>query len=269
MAITHIARKSMCALLVCLTVWVVFPVMSHAEDAAPAVAATQPATDAGAGPATPATPAASTKPKVPVGMVNMILEASGFFGFVIIFLSVVVVFLSIQNYMDTRPEKLMQAEVLEELEQMLEEGNYEGALEVCQQEESFMTRIIGAGLGKMAYGFGRMEEAIAEEAETQATILHQKIGYINVIATTAPMLGLLGTVGGMIEAFGMIATNPTANPSDLAAGIYKALMTTMEGLCVAIPGTIIFTFLRNRVVKVIMDQGVVNGEILDRFRNVE
>jgi biopolymer transport protein ExbB len=195
-----------------------------------------------------------------------LLVGSGPFGWTILILSVVLVALSIQVFFDFKPEKLMPEPILVEIEEALDNGEYEQALEICQAEDVFMTRIIGAGLAKMANGFTRMEEALGEEAEAQATLLHQKLGYINLIATISPMLGLLGTVSGMVTAFGKIAMSPTAGPQELAGGIYQALTTTLLGLVVAIPGTIIFTVLRNRTVKIIMDMGVVAGEILDRFR---
>ncbi|MHC4870471.1 MAG: MotA/TolQ/ExbB proton channel family protein [Planctomycetota bacterium] len=195
-----------------------------------------------------------------------LLWNSGLCGYIIIVLSVVLLALSIKTFFEFKPDKLMPEDVLEDLENALDQGEYEQALEICQTEDVFLTRIVGAGLGKMANGFTRMEEAIAEEAEAQATLLHQTLGYINLIATIAPMLGLLGTVSGMVTAFGTIARNPMATAQQLAGGIYVALTTTLLGLVVAIPGTIIFTFLRNRTIKSIMDMGVINGEILDRFR---
>ncbi|MHC4885342.1 MAG: MotA/TolQ/ExbB proton channel family protein, partial [Planctomycetota bacterium] len=207
----------------------------------------------------------AAKPKIPTTVLGLLIN-SGIFGWLILVLSVVLLAVSIQTFMEFKPDKMMNEDVLAEIEEALDNGEYDAAIEICESEDTFMTRIIASGLGKMANGFGRMEEAIGEESETQATFLHQRIGFINLIANISPMLGLLGTVSGMVGAFKQIALNPTANAQDLAGGIYEALTTTLLGLCVAIPGTIIFTFLRNKVVKIVMDQGVINGEILDRFR---
>ncbi len=222
----------------------------------------------GGGGTTPTTPDevdADAESEIPSSVLGLLWN-SGIFGWIIILLSIVLVALSIETFLNFKPEKLMPEGLLVEVEETLDNGEYEEALDICQQEDIFLTRIIGAGLGKMANGFTRMEEAIGEEAEAQATLLHQKLGYINLIATIAPMLGLLGTVAGMVTSFGEIARNPSATAQDLAGGIYVALTTTLLGLVVAIPGTVIFTFLRNRTVKTIMDMGVVCGEILDRFR---
>lgn len=206
--------------------------------------------------------------ELPNGPLEMVL-ASGFIGYIIVLLSVVAVALAIENLIAIKREKLMPDDLLADIENALDNGEYEEALEICQAEDCMMTRILGAGLSKMANGFERMEEAMAEEADAQATMLHQKLGYINLIAGVAPMMGLLGTVSGMIGAFGEIARKPTANAQDLAGGIYIALMTTLLGLIVAIPSTAAFAFFRGRVVKILMVMGIITGEILDRFRPVE
>jgi biopolymer transport protein ExbB len=203
--------------------------------------------------------------EIPDTVLGLLIN-SGPAGYLILILSVVLVALAIETFLSFKPEKLMPEDLLQEIEETLDNGEYEQALEICQEEDVFMTRILGAGLSKMANGFTRMEEAINEEAEAQATLLHQKLGYINLIATISPMLGLLGTVAGMIKSFGIIAGDPSATAQDLAGGIYVALTTTLLGLTVAIPGTVVFAFLRNRTIKTIMDMGVVCGEILDRFR---
>ena len=153
--------------------------------------------------------------QLPQGPVAMVL-ASGAIGYIICLLSVVVVALIIEAFMSIKREKLLPEEVLADIEANLDEGNYDGAIEICQSEDCMMTRIIGAGLNKMNMGVDRMADAIAEESDGQATILNQKISYINLIAGVAPSMGLLGTVQGMIGAFGEIASNPSSNASDLA-----------------------------------------------------
>lgn len=206
-----------------------------------------------------------TEEAVPTNPLSMIWR-SGYIGYFICLLSVVTVGLIIENLMSLKREKMMPEDLLADIENALENGSYEEALDYCQSEDCMMTRILGAGLSKMPYGFERMEEALAEEADAQATLLHQKIGYINLIAGIAPMLGLLGTVSGMIRAFGDIASNPQASPALLAKGIYIALMTTLLGLIVAIPASAAFAFFKGRITKILIIMSIINGEILDHFR---
>ncbi len=236
------------------------------DAAAPAAAAPAAAAPAKAA-AEKASSAASQEAEkaIPSGPLEMI-KASGIFGYIICLMSVIAVALVIENLLTLKRDKLLPEDLLADIEGALDSGNYEEAMEICEAEDCMLTRIISAGLSKMPLGVARMEDAIGEESDAQATMLNQKLGYINLIAAIAPMMGLLGTVFGMIDAFGMIASNPQSNASDLAAGIYVALMTTLLGLVVAIPSTVAFTFFRGRVVKILMVMSIVNGEIVDRFR---
>lgn len=133
-----------------------------------------------------------------------------------------------------------------------------------------LCRVVGAGLAKIGGGYVQMKEAIDEVSEEEATNLTQKISYLSLISGVAPMLGLLGTVAGMIEAFDKIAVMKGAtNPSDLADSISKALITTFLGLIVAIPTTAGYMFFRNRVMKLAQEASAITGELIDRFRRVE
>ena len=126
------------------------------------------------------------------------MVASGFIGWFIVLLSVVALGLIIENFMAVTPEKLMPQDILEDLEEALDNGDFEEAVNICQSEDTMMTRFIGAGLTKMPQGIERMEDALAEELDAQATMLHQKLGFLNLIAGLAPMLGLMGTVGCLL-----------------------------------------------------------------------
>jgi biopolymer transport protein ExbB len=209
----------------------------------------------------------STAGKPPETVLQLIIN-SGLFGWLILLLSVILLSLAIRGYMEFNPSLLLPEETLQEVEESIEQGNLEQALAISHEDESPLGRVLEVTLSTADGGLRRMEEASMEEAEAQATALHQRIGYINLIANISPMLGLLGTVSGMVSAFKMIALSPHTGPQQLAGGIYEALTTTLLGLCVAIPGTVIFTFLRNRVIKIVMDLGAMNNEVLEQFRRM-
>ena len=98
--------------------------------------------------------------------------------------------------------------------------------------------------------------------------LMQKIGWLSLIAGIGPMMGLFGTVTGMVGAFGVIATagQGGVNPADFAGSIQLALVTTVEGLMVAIPTTAFFAYFRNRVTTVSIEIGAVVEDMFERFR---
>ena len=111
----------------------------------------------------------------------------------------------------------------------------------------------------------RLEETLAEHGAREASPLRTRLSYLNTIATIAPMLGLLGTVIGMIKAFGNIATVGMGKASLLADNISEALLTTAGGLIIAIPAMAFFFFFRNRVndLMVVLEDTV--GEIIEKF----
>jgi len=213
---------------------------------------------------TTTTPA--TESNVPQGVFELWILGGGFIGFIIIACSIIAVALGIEFYMANTREKLIPDDLLADVENALDNQQYEEAVAMVENNDNMLARILYAGLSKMGQGVERMETAMAEEADAQATILYQKLGWINTIAGVAPMLGLYGTVQGMIKCFQQIAlsNNPTAQ--DLASGIFVALVTTFQGLTVAIPCLLIFTFFRGRMVKLMNAMSLVMGEILDRFR---
>ena len=122
----------------------------------------------------------------------------------------------------------------------------------------------------MSQGFESMKDGANEIGEEEAINLQLKVSFLALIASLGPMLGLFGTVVGMVGAFNVIATKTGgANPQDLANGISMALMTTVMGLTVAIPAMGFYFFFKNRVTRIILEAGVIASEFIDRFRPVE
>ncbi|MDZ7815069.1 MAG: MotA/TolQ/ExbB proton channel family protein [Planctomycetota bacterium] len=199
-------------------------------------------------------------------LITIIVE-SGWAEWVLILLSVVALALTIQILVTVRREKLVPPDILAEVETLIDEGSFEDALSLCETEDSFFTRIIGAGLAKIDRGFDSMVDAVSEVGEEQATILHQQVGYLSLIASIATMLGLFGTVFGMIKAFNVIASKPGGvTAADLASTISIALVTTFTGLMIAIPTTAVYVIIRNRVTRVILEVNAITGELLEKMK---
>jgi len=195
------------------------------------------------------------------------IVAGGGIGFVIIFLSFVSLALIIEHFVNIKRDKIVPPQLVDEIEGMFENEEYQEALELCEAEPNFLTNILAAGLPKINAGFETMKAAMDEAAEEEAIKLQQKISYLSLIGNIAPMLGLFGTVYGMISAFQMIARLGAAvTPSDLADGISIALVTTFLGLLVAIPTMIFYFYFRNKVVRVTLEIGAIADELVERFR---
>ena len=196
-----------------------------------------------------------------------VFTKSGAIGILIIVLSVVALAVIIENMVTLKRDKLAPPDLIDEVQALFDEGQYQEAMELCENEPCFFTRIAGAGITKVGHQFEVIEQSISEMGDEESIRLHQKIGWLALIANVAPMMGLLGTVGGMIKAFNVIASSGgQANPAELANGISEALLTTMLGLIVAIPTTASFAFLRNRLVKTVIEVGAGVEDLFERFR---
>ncbi|MBL8801160.1 MAG: MotA/TolQ/ExbB proton channel family protein [Planctomycetes bacterium] len=240
-----LARRSAPALVAAL----VFAAFS----AAPALAQ-----DAAAAPA-----AAAEDTSLSIGE---LIVLSGFIGWVIIALSVVALAQVIEAYVTLSREKLAPPALIDEITSLFDEKQYQEALELCENEPTFFTRVVAAGITKLGHPYDVIMNSISEMGDEEAIRLHQKLGWISVQAATAPMLGLFGTVQGMIASFHVIANTANPTPAQLASGIYVALLTTFEGLMIAIPATAAFAYLRNRLVRNLIEVGAIVEDLFERFR---
>jgi len=199
-------------------------------------------------------------------MLDLILTAGGVIGWIIIILSVIGVALMIEHAINITRDKLAPPDVIENLESLLDSQNVQEAYDFCEQNPGYLTNILAAALPKLTHGFESMETAAHDVEEEEAIKLHAKISWLSLIGNISPLLGLLGTVSGMLESFGTIERTQNPSPSELAGGIKKALVTTMLGLSVAVPVMVGFFFFRNRVVKIILEIAAIAEDLLDRFR---
>jgi biopolymer transport protein ExbB len=211
--------------------------------------------------------AAQATKEAPTMGFGEILEGGGTIGWVIIALSVVGVGLLIEMIVNMRKIKLAPPELVEEIESLVESGEYQEAMELCEANPCYFTNIVAAGLPRLNHSFELLEKTVQEVSEEEQLKLFMKLGWLSVIASIAPMLGLLGTVQGMILAFKVIAsTKGAAEPADLADNISIALITTLDGLVVSIPMTVAFVFMRNRVVMTTLEVATVVQDLFERFR---
>lgn len=210
-------------------------------DSAPLAAQTPPKATAEAKKAAP-------KPEASDMSFWALVEAGGGVGHTIIFLSVVAVSMAIEHLLTIRRKTLIPPGLPEKVRDLLRAGQYAQADQQCKLQPSTLASVLQAGIGEIDGGWPVVEKAMEDAMADQAAKLHRKAEYISVIGNVAPMLGLLGTVIGMIEAFSKVAeSSGTANAGELAEGIYKALVTTVEGLVVAIPALGVFAIFRNRI----------------------
>lgn len=177
-----------------------------------------------------------------------LVKAGGWVGHTILLLSVVAVSIAIEHLLTIRRTTLIPPGLPEKVRDLLRSGQFAQAAQQCNLQPSALGHVLQAGIGEAEGGWSAIEKAMEDALAEQAARLHRKAEYISVIGNIAPMLGLLGTVLGMIDAFSTVAASQgTAQAGQLAKGIYEALVTTVEGLIVAIPSLAVFAIFRNRI----------------------
>lgn len=179
--------------------------------------------------------------------IQALLRAGGPIGYIIIGLSVAMVALIVEHLLSIRRGSLMPRSLVEELHQKLTAGQVSEAAAVCKVRPSFLGYVISAGLKEVSFGYDAVEKSMEDAAAEQAARLFRKIEYLSLIGALAPMLGLMGTVWGMIQAFAEFSERANPSPADFAPAISAALVTTLFGLCVAVPAIAAYAWFRNRI----------------------
>ena len=188
------------------------------------------------------------------------------YSLVFLALSFTLVALFVMNLLTARRESIVPVALVEGFEAHLNEKHYQEAYEMAKNDESFLGQVLSAGLAKLSSGYDQAIEAMQEVGEEEDMKLEHRLSYMALIGTISPMVGLLGTVQGMIEAFREIAIATTApEPAALAAGISKALFTTLLGLMIAIPAIAAYNILRNRVQRLVLEVGILGEGLMSRF----
>jgi len=181
-----------------------------------------------------------------------ILFSGGWPGFLIMMLlmalSLTAVYLICEHLLTIRRRELMPEELDRNVRGLLAKGQLAAAEKACRDEPSFLSFVMLHGISEAEDGWPAVEKALEDASDEQAARLFRKIEFLSVIGNLAPMVGLLGTVTGMIIAFQQVAgSQGAAGAAELAEGIYQALVTTVGGLIVAIPSLAAFAYFRNRV----------------------
>ncbi len=189
--------------------------------------------------------------------------------FVFLVLSFILVALVVMNILSARRENICPSQLMDNFEAQLNEKRYQEAYELAKADDSFLGSVLSAGLAKLSASYQHAIEAMQEVGEEENMKLEHRLSYIALIGTLSPMIGLFGTVDGMIRSFWVIATaGGTPNPAQLAEGISTALLTTLIGLAIAIPAIAIYNILRNRVQRLVLEVGITSEELMCRFENV-
>lgn len=197
---------------------------------------------------------------------RQLLEASGYVGYLIIGLSVLMLTLIMQQLLTLRIAVLMPHSLAEQAHQLISNGRFAEANQLCKEKPCFLGDMLQAGLSEIEMGYLQIQKALEDSSAEHSARMMRKVEYLNVIGTLSPMLGLLGTVWGMIQAFMEFQTSASPSVSEFAPGISFALVTTLMGLSVAIPALAAFAILRNRVDELVSETSLMAEQVFSGYK---
>jgi biopolymer transport protein ExbB len=197
------------------------------------------------------------KPQSSDGLLSIIFSG-GILGVAImltlIALSLATVYMVIELSFSLRRKEIIPADFVENVRLLMAQGKLKEADSLCRERPSPIAFIVASGISEIEFGWTSVEKSLEDATGQQAARLYRKIEYLSVLGNLAPMLGLLGTVSGMILAFREVALSQgTAGAGDLAQGIYSALVTTVAGLIIAIPALAAYAIFRNSIDQLIVE----------------
>lgn len=195
------------------------------------------------------------KPQAPVESLTLfdIIKQTGWLIWPLAALSIAAVFLIIFYFLTVRRGAVVSDRFMNSADALIRKQDYLGLLAVCNRQDECISRITAKTLEfatkNPTASFEEVSEVTQSEGSRQASLLHQRIQYLADIGAVAPMVGLLGTVFGMITSFREIAQHAYigSKQTDLAGGVSQALLTTAGGLCIGIPALIFYSLFRGRV----------------------
>jgi biopolymer transport protein ExbB len=214
--------------------------------------------------------AADDGPDEKQSLLEWLFESLGWI-YILVFLtlSFILVALFIMNLLSARREYVCPQHLVDGFEAHLDEKQYQEAYELAKTDESFLGNVLSAGLAKLSSSYQHAVDSMQEVGAEENMKLEHRLSYLGLIGTISPMIGLFGTVHGMINSFWEIATGggaPDANK--LAEGISTALLTTLIGLAIAIPAITAYNILRNRVQRLVLEVGITSENLMGRFEKV-
>jgi biopolymer transport protein ExbB len=184
----------------------------------------------------------------------------------IILCSIIALGIFIERLWILRKKAVIPADLVSFVEDRIKKKNISAAIDICEKSDSSIAKIFLAGLKNSSKGMWLVKEAIEERGSRESVILEKNVSMLSTIANLSTLLGLLGTVSGMIKTFKVVSQG-SGNPSLLAGGIAEALITTAAGLCVAIPVLVGYRYLKNKTESLIFEMEESSIRMIEIMEN--
>jgi biopolymer transport protein ExbB len=205
--------------------------------------------------------------KAPDNMLTWAIKASGPIGIGIVILSVVFMAMVIRFFMEFRVSEAVPPALIDKLELAIKDRKFQDAYDACRDDNSFLAKMVRTGIANLPNGRAEAKEAMNETSNEVVITMESRISYLATIGTLGPMIGLVGTLMGMIDSFQTIATSGDSQPrsNEVARGISTALFITLEGVSLAVPAIFFYAFFRNRIAMIALEATKVADRTIGAF----
>ncbi len=192
-----------------------------------------------------------------------IVEKGGLMMFPILFCSILMVGIAIERAYSLRRKNIIDPEFLKKVRSHWNWKDIQLGLQLCKTYDTSLARILKAGLLRFGGKVDEIERAIEGAGQHEASLLTSNLRVLGAVANITPMLGLLGTVFGMIKAFNVISQSGTGNPGLVASGISEALITTAAGMLVGIPALALYHYFRGRIERFVFEMEEISFQLVE------
>jgi biopolymer transport protein ExbB len=194
------------------------------------------------------------------------IQSSGWIGAVIVLLSVYFIATVTRLFVELRQQVAAPPDLVKQCYDLLDKRDFKGIYTAVKDDDSDFAQIVTAGLTELATGLPEARDAMERVSENLTVGMEKKISMLAVLGTLGPMIGLLGTLKGMISSFSVIALSDTQlKASEVAGGISEALLLTFEGVALSVPAIYFFAVFRNRVSTISTATLLEADEFIRRF----
>ncbi len=205
-------------------------------------------------------------PKKADNLFMHILKSLGWvFGITLAGVSIALMSLIVLLLMELRMGSAIPPGFVEDFTDTVNKRRFKEAYEMAKEDGSFLGRVMTTGMSRLQYGIDDAREAAFNMVESVKAGKDQLVTYLATIGTLGPMLGLVGTVWGMIQSFRVLSSGNSPNPAKLAEGISHALVVTLVGIGLSVPAIFAHAFFRNRLIRISMDVSNIADDLLTQM----
>jgi biopolymer transport protein ExbB len=195
-----------------------------------------------------------------------LIEKSGPVFYALAFCSLLATVVIIERLISLRRSRVLPRQIVDVIEAIQPGRDLRMALEICRKNPGVLSDVMRAGLENADKPWEMMRDAVIDAGREETPKIERHLFWLQTVAQASPLLGLLGTVFGMIRMFGAVSLSGLGDPQILSRGISEAMLATAEGLCIGIPALVAFNYLTSRSEQLIAEIEAQAGRMVSRLR---